>query len=221
VQAPSEAVVEPGLLPYPPPRGTPIAIDMTAYHFLALYPDRILCLRYECYVGLSHSYGGMKSLLFLSALFSPACPCTSFYFRLILKHPAFCSTYILFVFPISCMYSNNNSRLSGELVQELMLPVPLAPSSRDSTSDASSPSASVKYSGGFVRDAATNAVFVWSSNGGVWQVQVAHEARDVWSLYLDRALASSGPSSSARFDDALRLADGPQQRQIVLAKQVL
>jgi len=108
-------------------------------------------------------------------------------------------------------------------VQELMLPVPLAPQTRDSIYDhpgggASSPAA--KYMGGFVRDAATNAVFVWSANGGVWQVQVAHEARDVWSLYLDRALASSGPSSSARFDDALRLAEGPQQRQTVLAKQV-
>jgi|AntAceMinimDraft_1070359.scaffolds.fasta_scaffold179192_1 hypothetical protein len=44
-QAPSEAVVEPGLLPYPPPLGTPLSIGVTAYHFLALYPDRLRCLR--------------------------------------------------------------------------------------------------------------------------------------------------------------------------------
>lgn len=44
-QAPSEAVVEPGLLPHPLRLGTPLSLSATAYHFLALYPDRVRCVR--------------------------------------------------------------------------------------------------------------------------------------------------------------------------------
>lgn len=119
------------------------------------------------------------------------------------------------------------SRLSGELVQELRLPQPLAAPAALGESmgggggGGGGASPTTGYVGGLVRDAATGAVHVWSP-AGLWRVEVAREARDAWRLTLARALASSslGPSATAKFDDARRLAEGPQQRQTVLAKQV-
>ena len=61
-----------------------------------------------------------------------------------------------------------------------------------------------------MRDQETGALWVFSASS-LWQVRVTDEARDVWLLYLSRALNGN----ISKFDDALQHAKDDDQRSKV------
>jgi hypothetical protein len=132
---PSEFILEPGLMPYQD--GTPISINLTAYHFLLLYPDRLCAV----------------------------------------------------------------NRLSGDLVQNVYFA-----GSREGKSMVEGDDPVL----GLTRDETTGNLWIFSASK-LWQLRILDEDRDIWLLYLGRALNGN----VNKFDDALKYAKNDEQRSRV------